>query len=603
MAAIFSPAANAPPFADRLSPPADSHRPVLLLRQCRTLEELRQAHGLLIKAGLFPSQRSAVEDLLDAAALSVPGGLRYAVDAFHRLPAPDAAACNVMIRGLTAGGSPRAALAVFLQMLADPAAPPDQFTFSCILKTCSRLRSLHSGEQIHAMAVKFALSSREFVHNSLIHMYAACGRADAARRLFDGISLPDLVAWNSMFAGYAKLREWGAVVDLFRRMVDSRAPFDGATLIVVLNACGRLGELELGEWISRYVKRKKMRSGNTNLATSLMDMFAKCGHLGKARALFDQMPSRDVVAWSAMISGYAQRGCCREALDLFRDMQLAGVQPNEVTMVGVLSACAAAGALETGRWVHSFVRRSRLKLTVSLGTALVDFYAKCGCVDSAMAIFSEMPKKNVLSWTALIQGLASNGRAEEALDLFSSMLAAGVRPNEVTLLAALCACGHAGLVADGLSIFDSMKSIHDIEPRIDHCGCVIDLLARAGQIEEARRFIETMPVEPNAIVWRILLASCKIHGEVEIGEESLNQISRFEPLHSGDYLTMSSIYASAGRTEDASRIRARMKEIGIRKPSPGCSSIEVDSTVHEFFAIDHPCRRPRRKEIHRTAGE
>ncbi|CAA7395876.1 unnamed protein product [Spirodela intermedia] len=437
------------------------------------------------------------------------------LNAFRHLSTPNAITCNIIIRGLIASGSPRILAAL-----------PNQFTFSCTLKSYFRLRSLQFNEV------------------------------------------------------------WATVVDLFRRMVDSIAPFDSTTLIVVLNACGRLGELELGVWISRYVERKKMRSGNTNLATSLVDMFPKCGHLEKARALFDEMPNRDVIAWSALISGYAQQGRCREALDLFREMQLAGVEANEVTMVGVLSACADTGALETGRWVHSFVRRSRLKFSVTLGKALVDFYAKCGCVDSAMAIFSEMPRKNVLSWRALIQGLASNGRAEEALDLFSYMLVTGVRPNEVTLLAALSACGHAGLVADGRSIFDSMKSIHGIEPRIDHCGCVIDRLGRAGRIEEARRFIGAMPVEPTAVVWRIHLASCKIHGEVEIGEESLNQITRFDPLHSGDYLTIS-----------------RMKEMGIRKPSPGFSSIEVDSTVHEFFTVDRRRRRPRRKEIHRTAGE
>ncbi|MQL86327.1 hypothetical protein Taro_018847 [Colocasia esculenta] len=585
MAATFPPfPAKASPNADETSTPAGSASAIpTLLRQCRSLGHLHQAHAHLIKAGLFPCHPSAVEGLLETAALQLPGGLGYALEAFRRVPRPNAAAYNVMIRGLTSGGSPADALALFRGMLV-ASVVPDKYTFPCVLKACSRLGALEQGEQIHARVEKTGYALQEFVQSALIHMYGICGKMDIARKLFDGIDKKGLIAWNAMFAGYSKNGACGEVVDLFHRMLESGVPFDDVTLISVLPACGRVGALDLGEWIDGYVEANGMKH-NINLITSLVDMYAKCGRVGRARSLFDGMPQKDVVAWSAMISGYTQSSRCREALALFHEMQVADVEPNEVTMVSVLSACAILGALETGKWIHSFTRRKRLALTVNLGTALVDLYAKCGCIDTAIDAFAVMPRKNVLTWTALIQGLASNGRGKEALDLFSSMLEAKTQPNEVTFIALLSACGHAGLVDEGRRIFASMDRDYGVKPKIDHYGCMADILGRAGLLCEAHQFIKSMPIEPNAIVWRALLASCKVHKNVEVGEESLKQIVRLGASHSGDYILMSNIYASMGRVEDALRIRAQIRERGTEK-IPGCSLIEVGGVVHEFFADD-----------------
>lgn len=441
---------------------------------------------------------------------------------------------------------------------------------------------------MHSCAVKCGLGFEEFVLNSLIHMYASCGDVGNARNLFDNIPERGTVTWNAMFAGYFKDESWQEVVALFRDMLMLGAEFDEVTLISVLTACGRLGVLDLGQWIDGYI-RENGRKSNQNLVTSLVDMYAKCGQVDKARSLFDEMVSRDVVAWSAMISGYSQWNRCREALELFHDMQRAGVEPNEVTMVSVLSSCAVLGALETGKWVHSYVRRKQLKMTVNLGTALVDFYAKCGFIVNALETFAKMPQKNAWSWTVIIQGLASNGRGEEALRFFSLMLEADFQPNELTFIAVLSACSHAGLVDEGKRIFRSMTSIYGVEPGIEHYGIMVDILGRSDRIQEAYNFVTEMPIKPNAIIWRTLLASCKVHRNVEIGEESLKQLVKLEPRHSGDYILLSNTYASVGRFEDALRLRNQMKERGIKK-TPGCSSIEVDGVMHELFAEDsaHP---------------
>ncbi|XP_058093710.1 pentatricopeptide repeat-containing protein At1g08070, chloroplastic-like [Magnolia sinica] len=575
----------------------DRPRNLPILEQCKTIKHLHQFHAHAIKTGLIHFPR-LTENILESAAISLPRSIAYAVSVFNCIEQPHAAAYNIMIRGYTLNQSPQDALCLFKQMRED-SVEPDKYTFPCILKSCSRLRALEEGEQIHALITKLGLGSHDFVQNTLIHMYASCDKVGVARRVFDGMPERGIVTWNSMFAGYSKSGDWKEVVELFGEMIDLGVVFDEVTLISVLTACGRLGVLKLGAWINQYIEDNGLK-GNAKLITALVDMYAKCGQIDTARQLFDEMTERDVVAWSAMISGYSQSNRCKDALALFHQMQMAKVDPNEITMVSVLSSCAVLGASETGKWVHSFIKRKRMKLTVTLGTALMDFYAKCGSVEQSLEVFWEMPQKNVLSWTVLIQGLASNGRGREALDIFSSMRDLNVKPNDVTFIGVLSACSHGGLVDEGQRLFDSMTRGYGIEPRIEHYGCMVDILGRAGLIDEAYQVIKAMPIEPNAIVWRTLLASCRVHKNVEIGEESLKQIVRLEPKHSGDYILLSNIYASVGRWEDALRVRTQMKEKGIKK-TPGCTLIEVDGVINEFFAEDSA--HPQSKEIYDTVDD
>lgn len=477
----------------------------------------------------------------------------------------------------------------------------DEFTFPSVLKACSRLGALREGEQIHAQIMKyFGFNSDGFVQNTLIHMYASCGELEIARNVFDEMPRRDVMTWNSILAGYAKNGRWDEVVRLFREMQELGVEFDEVTLISVSTACGRVADLELGEWIDEYVDANGLK-GNLALITSLIDMYGKCGQVDTARRLFDQMDRRDVVAWSALISGYSQVNRCREALDLFKKMQEANVEPNEVTMVSVLYSCAALGALETGKWVRFYIKKKKMKLTVILGTALIDFYAKCGSIEGSIEVFDKMPSRNVFSWTALIQGLASNGQGKKALEYFKLMQEKNIDPNDVTFIGILSACSHAGLVDEGRKLFISMSNDYGIEPRIEHYGCMVDILGRAGLIQEAYEFIKNMPIQPNAVVWRTLLASCKAHKNVRIGEESLKNVIRLEPAHSGDCILLSNLYASVGRHDDALRVRNQMKEKGTNKTAPGCSLIELDGEIYEFFAEDN--RHPHSKEVYNATED
>ncbi|KZV25679.1 pentatricopeptide repeat-containing protein [Dorcoceras hygrometricum] len=394
----------------------------LILDQCKTIRDLRQIHGHLIKTRLL-HHPAVAEPMLESAALLLPvPAIDYAFSIFAHLENPDSSAYNVMIRAFTKAQNPESSIFLFRKMI-ENSVHPDEFTFPSILKACSQVGALREGEQVHAQILKLVdgFGRRGFVENAMVHLYATCGRLELAHQLFDRRSERSVIAWNSMICGYARHGYWTEVVELFGEILGMGVGFNQVTLINVLMACGRLGDLELGEWIYEYALVNGLMK-DVSLVTSLIDMYAKCGKVDAARGLFDQLCTRDVIAWSAMINGYMQSSRFKEALALFLDMQNANVEPNEVTMVTVLSSCAALGALETGRWAHSYIKKKNLKLSINLGTTLLDFYAKCGCVNSAIEVFNDMPSRNVWSWTALIQGLANSGRGDTALEFYHSML-------------------------------------------------------------------------------------------------------------------------------------------------------------------------------------
>lgn len=325
--------------------------------------------------------------------------------------------------------------------------------------------------------------------------------------------------------------------------------------------------------------------------TAMVKACAQCGDIDFARQVFDEMLERDTVAWNAMIAGYTQCGRSREALSLFHLMQKEGVKVDEVSMVSVLTACTHLGALSQGRWAHAYIERNKLRITVTLGTALVDMYAKCGNIDKAMEIFWGMKEKNVYTWSSAIGGLAMNGFGEKCLELFSLMKQEkiGMQPNEVTFISVLRGCSVVGLVEEGQEHFESMKHLYNIEPQLEHYGLMVDLYGRAGRLEEALNFINTMPVKPHAGAWGALLNACRKYNNREMGELALRKVVELEAKNDGAYVLLSNIYADHRNWERVSSLRQRMKAEGVNKV-PGCSVIEVYGEVHEFFAGDksHP---------------
>lgn len=334
--------------------------------------------------------------------------------------------------------------------------------------------------------------------------------------------------------------------------------------------------------------------------TAMISACAKCGDVDLARKMFDEMPERDPIAWNAMLAGYAQCGESREALRLFHLMQIHDVKLNEVSMVSVLSACTHLGALDQGRWAHVYIQRNRLKMTVTLGTALIDMYAKCGNMNKAIDLFWGMKERNVYTWTTVIGGLAMNGAGEKSLELFSLMKQAGVRPNEVTFVSVLRGCSVVGLVEEGREHFDSMRREYEIEPRLEHYGCLVDLYGRAGRLDEALDVINKMPMKPHAGAWGALLNACRMYKNMEMGELASRKLVELEAKNHGAYVLLSNIYAESKNWDRVTNVRQIMKAKGVKK-LPGCSVMEVNGQVHEFFSGDET--HPRYNEIEVMLGE
>ncbi|KAI3965292.1 hypothetical protein MKW92_040837 [Papaver armeniacum] len=404
----------------------------------------------------------------------------------------------------------------------------DSFSLSLVLQACGRSVNDRDGKRIHTHVWKLGFLSDLFVQTALIEMYAKCGTLDIAEKVLDEMGEPDLVSYNVMLAEYV-----------------------------------RVGEIE------------------------------------SARRLFDKMPEKDLVSWNTLIHGFTTAGIIgdarqlfvtrresNEALRLFQEMQLANVKPDKVTMVCVLSSCGELGALNMGKMIHEYIKRNRIEVDLKLGTSLVDMYAKCGDIANSLEVFNKMVLKDVLTWSAMIIGLANHGFAELALDHFNKMISQGFKPNGVTFVGVLSACSHAGLVDMGWKYFKSMSEIHRLEPKIEHYGCM--------------ELIRSMPFSPDAVVWRALLGGCRIHKNIELAEEAAVNLLHLEPQVDGNYILLSNVYSEARNWDKVINTRKMMRGGSIQKLVPGNSSIEVNG-LYEFIADDES--HPKSTEIYQILNE
>lgn len=415
--------------------------------------------------------------------------------------------------------------------------------------------------------------------NTLIVGYVRYGDVERARRLFNEMPLRNEASWGAMISGYAGNGELGAARSLFDRMPVGR---NTVTWNSMISGFARCGFLPLARKLFDDMPERNVISWNSMIAG-----YVQGGDLDSARALFDKMPERDVVSWSCMISAYAQSNYCRDALDLFNEMLFENkTTPNEVTMMSVLSVCAQLAALEPGKWIHAYIDRSGMRLSDNLGAALIDMYAKCGSIKTAVDLFWKLDKRNVSSWNALITGLAINGLARKSLEVFAKMKGSEMKPNDITFLGILTSCCHGGLVDEGRQHFNSMSKIYGIQPEMKHYGCMVDLLGRAGLLEEAEQLVKSMPVKPDVMILGALLGACRIHGDDRLADRVRKDFLDLNPQQVGCHVLLSHIYAAADRWADASDMRNIISAKGIKK-EVGSSSIELNGAVNEYAVGDH----------------
>uniref|UniRef100_A0ACD5WJZ4 Uncharacterized protein n=2 Tax=Avena sativa TaxID=4498 RepID=A0ACD5WJZ4_AVESA len=546
------------------------------LRACCSASHKLQCHALLLTSGHLAASPLRLSNLL-LLALASASAVAHADAVFSHLPGPASRnpfPWNTLIR-LHASASPRKALTYFARMRR-AAVDPDAYTFPAVLKACG----YGVGLTVHADAVRRGMDRDLFTRNALVSFYCRTGDFRSGRKVFDD-GAQDLVSWNSMVAGYVGCGEVALAQELFDEM-PHRDAFSWATMI---DAYGkRYGGVDRARELFDQMPDRDLVCWN-----SMIDGYARQGRMDEARVLFDEMPERNVISWSIVVDGYVRSGEPSEALELFQRMLRYGIRPDRVAAVGAVTACAQLGALEQGRWLHSYLEKKKVLFDVVVKTALIDMYAKCGRLDLAMMIFESMLEKSVVTWNVMIVGLGTHSCGRDAVKLFYQMESEGAPMDDLSVLAVLTACTHAGLVSEGLGIFHRMRKDLGIEPKVEHYGALVDLLGRAGHLDQARHTIETMPMEPTPELWGSLLAACRSHRCVELAELSVERLASLGADDSGVYVLMSNIYADEGMWEGVLRIRRLMSAEGMKKDT-GRSVIEVDGQINEFVngGSSHP---------------
>ncbi|CAM6129887.1 unnamed protein product [Calypogeia fissa] len=563
------------------------------------LEWVKQVHGHASSAGLDKDVRVG-NALVHMYAKS--GSINDARLVFDEMETRDVVTWNAMIGRLAEHGFLHEAYRLFLQMKQE-GFKPNAITYMSILNPSGSAGDLEWVKQVHGHATTAGLESDVRVGNALVHMYAKSGSIDDARLVFDRMATRDLFTWTKMIGALA---ERGCGHEAYRLFVKMRLEGfkpDAITYLSILNVSASAGALAWVKEVHLHAREAGLES-DMRVGNALVHMYGKSGSIDDARLVFDRMETRDVYTWTMMIGGLAEHGCGHEAYRLFLQMRQEGFKPNAITYLSILNASASAGALEWVKEVHGHATIAGMESDGRVGNALIHMYAKIGSIDDARLVFDKMEKHNVVTWNVMIGGLAEHGCGHEALELFRTMNEYGVKPNGTSFVAVLSACCHAGFLGESRRLFLAMSQDYGIEPDIVHYTCMVDLLGRAGHLEEAKLFIRDIPVEPHFVTWVALLAACRTHGNVELGELAAEELFKLEPSNATAYVLLSNIYAAAGKWEKVSLVRTMMQKRGVRK-EPGRSWIEVDNKLHEFVVGDtsHPEAKAIYAELNKLTEE
>ncbi|KAI3761537.1 hypothetical protein L1987_51955 [Smallanthus sonchifolius] len=510
---------------------------------------------------------------------------------FDEMPARDTISWNAMISGYFENEECLEGLELFLNML-DCSVVPDLMTMTSVISGCEFVGDERLGEMIHGYATKQACGKDVSVGNSLIQFYSSIGACEEAEKVFTRIRSKDVVSWTSMISCYENNGLSEKAVEVYKKMKMENIEPDEITIASVISACASLNLLDLGVELHELAKTTGLIS-YVIVTNALIDLYSKCKLIDKALEVFKLIPNKNIISWTSIIHGFVINNRNLEALIYFRRMKLS-LLPNSVTLITVLSSCAKIGALVTGKEIHAYALRIGLGFDGFVPNALLDMYVKCGSMKTAWNQFNSI-EKHIASWNTMLTGYAQRGQGQQAIDLFAKMVKSDLEPDPVTFISLLCACGRSGMVEHGLKYFKIMTEDYGIVPNLKHYACVVDLLARAGKLEEAYGFIKKMPIKPDEAIWGALLNACRIYRNFELGEIAAQHIFDLNVSENvGYYTLLCNFYADNGKWDEVATLKKLMREKGVII-DPGCSWVEVKGNIHAFLTGDK--NHPQGKEI------
>ncbi|XP_047332978.1 pentatricopeptide repeat-containing protein At2g03880, mitochondrial-like [Impatiens glandulifera] len=541
----------------------------------------QSVHACSIKTG------NALDQFISSALVYMYSKCGMSYDAhkvFLNLDNPDVVTWSAIISCFDQEGRKREAVKLFCSMRNDGIVP-NQFTLSSLISSTADLGDLGLCESIHACVNKYGFGSEIAIGNALISMYMRLGSIRCGSRLFDEMRCRDLVSWNSLLSGF-QISDQGLVI--FKQMIVEGLKPNVCSFIGALKCCSNLQELGFAKQIHALVGKEGL-DGDPFVGTALVDSYAKCNRLEEAAMIFNGLNKKDVFSWTVMISAYAQNDQGENSIRLFNQMRKDGFDSNEFTLASCLKGCARITSLESGRQLHSLAIKSGNLNDNFVASSLVDMYGKCGCLLEAANFFKGNDWYDIVMWNTIIHCYSDHGKANESLKIFETIIEEGLVPDSVTFLGILSACSRMGLTEEGEKHFRLMNDVYGISPSEEHNACMIDILGRAGKFDEIEKFIENMKLIPNTLIWETVLAACKIHGKVELGERAANELFELEPEVDSNYILLSNIYASKQRWDDVSYVRMLMNNRGVKKER-GCSWVESNGRVHVFLSQDvsHP---------------
>jgi len=520
------------------------------IKQCSNLKTLESIYATMFKTN-FNQDCFLMNQFITASSSFSSSHINFATSTFTHITKPNALVYNALIKACVHSHSSNQALLHYIHMLRN-CVLPSSYSFSSLVKACTLLTDSVNGKILHGHVWKYGFDSHVFVQTTLVEFYSSLGYVCDAKKVFDEMSERDVYAWTTMISACVRNNDVESAAKLFDEMPEGK---------------------------------------NTATWNAVIDGYAKLGNIERVEILFKEIPLKDIISWTTLMSCYSKNKRYGEVVKLFNEMVNEGnVVPDEVAITTVISACAHLGALGFGKEVHFYLMVNGFGIDVYIGSALIDMYAKCGSVEKSLLVFYKLQEKNLFCWNSMIDGLAAHGYAKEALRMFEEMERERIRPNRVTFVSVLTACTHAGFIQEGRRLFVSMIEDYCISPQVEHYGCMVDLLSKGGLLEDALEMIRGMEFEPNSFIWGALLNGCKVHRNLEIAHVAVQNLMVLEPSNSGHYNLLLNMYAEVNRWSDVAKIRTKMKDLGVEKRCPGSSWIEINKEIHVFAASDkfHP---------------